>query len=909
MNKSKILAFTIIARNYYPQAEILAKSYKKYHPDHKFLVFFIDDDCITSPNYQAVPISKVDNISDFKELCFKYSLMELATAVKPFIFSWLFKKYDAQKVLYIDPDICFYKKIDKILEELDNHECVIIPHRTKPTNDKKRPNEWDFMGCGYYNLGFAAFRNSTSVSTFLKWWADKLKNYAYSDIDNFMFTDQKWMDFAPSFLNTYILRDKGYDTAYWNLHEYVKTISPNDIYFFHFSGFVPEKSILSKHQDRFTLDNIGPYNKLFQDYAKQITYYNNLHPEIKNYHYPYQCFDNGVEITSQIKDIYRHIISTGNDKFSSLFDTKSKNSFFACLSKIVLVPDNTKVLNYFLLLNESISEIHKEFPLEQPYNLQLLNSYINWSLSYGKSIYNTPENFINNQNKLHNGPLKTFFNKNIPIPTIQTIFALEADKRNKNNSDFVVNSYKIILHRNPDTNGYNKNLKDLNNYNASRNLLLIRLFKSQEFYYKHGKLLFNPILPYYLYLATLSLKFLYLDKYLSKTKIFRSLYKNNKPSKQFPLVSNLGCNISGYLDTESGVGESARGIIKALESSQIPINLNNIEQPWLRRDNKTLKNQFTNKSNHPINLICVNADQIKSVVENQLHTKYIKFKYNIGYWYWESDIFPDLYSPNFEPVNEIWTATSYVQKAISLKSPKPVICIPPSFTLPLTSTIPRFDFAKYKIKTSPQDFIFLNIFDSASFWQRKNPFALIKAFKQFSVNNKHTQLLIKTTKLATSEIFNKIKNEIGDNSQIHLIDSYISSKEMISLMKSCDCYISLHRAEGLGIPLINAHMMGKPVIVTNFSGNTDFETNSNTFLVNHVPYILTKDIGPYPAGTTWADPDVDHASFLMDKIYHLPTPELNTILKRSKEEVTAYFSPERIGNLIKQRLDIINKLF
>jgi hypothetical protein len=765
------------------------------------------------------------------------------------------------------------------------------------------------MGCGYYNLGFAAFRNSKNVELFLKWWADKLKKYAYSDIDNFMFTDQKWMDFAPSFLDTYILRDKGYDTAYWNLHEYIGTISPNEIYFFHFSGFVPEKGTLSKHQDRFTLDNIGSYNKLFQDYAKQISYYNNLHPEIKIYRYPYQFFNNGVEVTTQIKNIYRHVTSIGNNKFSSLFDTKPENSFFAYLSKIVLVSDKTKILNYFLLLNEANSEIHKEFPLNQPYNLQILNSYINWSLSYGKSIYSTPENFINNQNKLYNGSFKTIFNRYIPIPAIQTILALETDKRNKNNSDFIVDSYQIILHRNPDNNGFAKNLKDLNTYKTSRSLLLVKLFKSQEFYYKHGKLLFNPILPYYLYLAALSLKFLYLDKYLSKTKIFHIFYKNNQHPKQSLLASNLGCNISGYLNTESGVGESARGMIKAFESSQIPINLNNIKQPWLRSTDNTFSKQFTIKSNHPINLICVNADQIKTVVENQLHTKYIKFKYNIGYWYWESDIFPDIYSSDFELVNEIWTATSYVQKSIGLKSPKPVICIPPSFQLPKLSTIPNFNFSKHNININSNDFVFLNIFDSASFWQRKNPFALIKAFKKFSLNNKHAKLLIKTTKLTASDIFNKIKDEIGDNNQVHLIDSYISSNEMLSLMKSCNCYISLHRAEGLGIPLINAHMMSKAVIATNYSGNTDFETNTNSFLVKHRPYILTESIGPYPAGTTWADPDVDHTAYLMDRVYHLPSPELIAILKQSQEEVTNYFSPERIGNLIKQRFDIINKLF
>ena len=71
-----------------------------------------------------------------------------------------------------------------------------------------------------------------------------------------MFTDQRWVDFVPSFFDHHILKDPGYNVAYWNLHGR-EVFSDGDRYlvdgeplrFFHFSGFDARKPwLLSKHQ-------------------------------------------------------------------------------------------------------------------------------------------------------------------------------------------------------------------------------------------------------------------------------------------------------------------------------------------------------------------------------------------------------------------------------------------------------------------------------------------------------------------------------------------------------------------------------------------------------------------------------------------------------------------------------------
>jgi hypothetical protein len=668
---------------------------------------------------------------------------------------------------------------------------------------------------------------------------------------------------------------------------------------------MPDKNVLSKHQNRYTLENIGPYRQLFSDYALRLQYYQTKHPELSSYTYPYGSFNNNIEITQQTKNIYRYL-STTNAVFPNPYKTSVKNSFFSQLLKIVSISKETKLLNYFFLLNKSEPDISKEFPLNVPYKESVVNAYINWLFCFGKTIYHIPNFFLSLQAKITPTQAKAKFSSKIPLDYRVMVSSLEKLKKEKTNPDFITDAYRIILHRNPDDQGFKKNLLELDNHQVSREFFLFRLFKSPEFNYKHGLRLYSLLTVYRLWLLLLSARFM-LFKPLLKQTVIQSK-KHHRPAVANDYLLNTGWNISGYFDTESGVGESARGFIRTFDYLKTPINIINIEQPWLRREDKTYEKRFTAKHDYLINLICVNAEQVKPVIETQLPQNYIANKYNIGYWYWESDIFPESYNESFTPLNEVWTATTYVQTAISFRSPRPVICIPPSFIPPLSSPS-QFNFKKYAPSIIPGDFVFLNIFDSASIWQRKNPFSLIEAFTKAFKAKPGVKLLIKTTRIKKSDIYPKLKAAVDQNPQISLVDGYLTNTEMMSLLNSSNCFVSPHRAEGLGVPLINAHFLKKPVIATNFSANKDFETESNTFLVNYKPFVLDKSIGPYPQNTTWADPDIDHLAHQMARVLNLDTVSLDHICQRAQDEVAFHFSPHRVGNLIISRLKTINQFF
>jgi|GEM_PF-6464091 len=896
----KVSTFTIIAANYTPYAIALAESYLKFYPHHKFYVLSIDDKKHDIPRVSSVNISEIRKwIPNLREMQFKYNILEYSTAVKPFFIKWLLETQHASKILYFDPDIYLFDNIDKIFNLLEGNECVLIPHITEPYRDSKHPSEIDIMKAGYYNLGFVAFRITKNTRRFVSWWCNKLAKYAYSDPDNYMFTDQKWMDFAPLYLKTCVFKEKGYNVAYWNLHEYINKFDPKNVKFFHYSGFSPQKKLISKYQNRFNYSNIAEYARLFKFYEEKIndiTKKFNLSKSIKNYKYPFNYFDNGIEVTPTIRRIFRYIIEAEDKKFSNPFATKDRNSFYQFLLKTRKI-GNFRINNFSIYFYKANKHIQKTFPNIEFTTLhaEKINQYIDWLTTSGKVEYNIPSVFLKNITRSNLFSKFIFYNK---TSLLQKFLILEKMKRKYQNELFLEKLYLLLLNRDIDVKGKSRNLRDLATLKAGRNKVILRILLSKEFKSK------NKIdLSYFLYLSSLIPRFFLEEVFL----FLKRLFEKDKVPIESSRKNLFGINLAGYLDTDSGVAESSRGLVRALQTTTLNFNLNNIPQIWLKRSDTTFKNLITKRHNYPINIICVNADQLEHVVLKELGEKYIQGKYNIGYWYWESNKWNDRFNTAFYKLNEVWVATNFVYNALSRISPLPIVKIPPAIQLP--TRLGQFNFAKYRLPINKSDFLFLNIFDSASFWERKNPVGLIKAFKRVFNNNARVKLIIKTTPfIREKSIYSTLKEEMESTNNIFLMEDYLTRREILRLMNSCDVYISLHRAEGLGLPLLESMYLGRPVIATAYGGNTDFMDINNSFLVRYKPYILDKDVGPYPKGSVWAEPDLEHAEWIMKKIVNNYTEAIQ-LSRRGQYTVKSLYNPKRIGEQIEERIKIIIQNF
>lgn len=244
--------FTSVSANYIPKARVLAKSLKKYHPEAQFHLLLSD----RQPDWLREKSEYFDSIINIEELSipnksawiFKHMLVELCTAVKGFGFQEIIKRYNPDKVIYLDPDITVMSRLDSIDDRLDNASILLTPHQTEPDADLRAivDNEICSLKHGIYNLGFVAVRNSEEGRRFVDWWAKRLEHFCFDDIPNGLFTDQRWCDLAPAFFeDLMIMREPIYNVCTWNLTQRKVTgkvpdgllINGQPLCFYHFSGF------------------------------------------------------------------------------------------------------------------------------------------------------------------------------------------------------------------------------------------------------------------------------------------------------------------------------------------------------------------------------------------------------------------------------------------------------------------------------------------------------------------------------------------------------------------------------------------------------------------------------------------------------------------------------------------------
>jgi glycosyltransferase involved in cell wall biosynthesis len=224
--------------------------------------------------------------------------------------------------------------------------------------------------------------------------------------------------------------------------------------------------------------------------------------------------------------------------------------------------------------------------------------------------------------------------------------------------------------------------------------------------------------------------------------------------------------------------------------------------------------------------------------------------------------------------------------------------MPVSVVLP---AIPNLGRGHFRI---PADkYLFFFAFDFYSYIDRKNPFAVVAAFKMaFPQGNERAGLIIKAMNgKESSENWKRLVNDIGGDKRIILINETMDKTKLLGLVSECDCYVSLHRSEGLGLGPMEAMLMGKPVIVTNYSGNTDYAKPDNSCLVDYSLVPVKEGQYVFHENQVWADPDVSHAAWHMKRL--ASEPGLGIALgKTAAAFVSENFSPARCGQLYKQRL-------
>lgn len=366
-----------------------------------------------------------------------------------------------------------------------------------------------------------------------------------------------------------------------------------------------------------------------------------------------------------------------------------------------------------------------------------------------------------------------------------------------------------------------------------------------------------------------------------------------------PRSNQPGINLIGYLHAESGVGEAARASVRALRKSNLPFSLIDYRLGNVSRMGEVLEGHV-NRACYPINLMHVNADQCK-IAKDHLGKGLFEDRYTIGYWYWEMPEFPEFLHFAYDQVDEIWVATEYNKQSIAKHTTKPVHVVPPAIEVKITKPLNRSD-----LHLADDLFIFLHVSDVLSIPERKNPLGVVEAFLRAFGDDPHAKvkLVIKLSNLdhqpsLSEEIFGIMETE----PRIQLIHEYLDRNTLNNLLNACDCYVSLHRAEGFGLPIAEAMYLGKPVIATHWSGNVDFMDETNSLPVAYQLVRLKEDVGPYQKGQVWAEPDVGDAAEKMRGLALAGSGDRGVTLgERAKSTMRDRYCARRTASIIQSRL-------
>jgi hypothetical protein len=325
-----------------------------------------------------------------------------------------------------------------------------------------------------------------------------------------------------------------------------------------------------------------------------------------------------------------------------------------------------------------------------------------------------------------------------------------------------------------------------------------------------------------------------------------------------------GVNLLGYARGQFGVAESLRGCARALERSNYPFEIFNLDVGTAsRQQDYSMDLHFSDALHFAVNAFFLNADQMP-VARSVLGKPAFSGRHNIGYWLWELEKFPHDWHGSFRLVDEVWAPTAFVCEAIGAATNKPVLRMP--MTVEPKAPV-GMDRAYFGLPHGA--FVFLFSYDFNGFASRKNPEGVIAAFRQaFGGGDEDVRLLLKSSNGGRfPDRLAAIRQSIADDPRIELRDGFLSRGEMSGLQNAADCFVSLHRSEGFGLGLAECMYFGKPVIATGYSGNLDFMNAGNSLLVDYGLMPLRNGDYPYWQGQRWAEPDVAHAARLMRQIH------------------------------------------
>jgi len=380
-----------------------------------------------------------------------------------------------------------------------------------------------------------------------------------------------------------------------------------------------------------------------------------------------------------------------------------------------------------------------------------------------------------------------------------------------------------------------------------------------------------------------------LDDSLSEAYENRLISRRHKP----------GVNIFGFFASDIGVGESSRGLAQAISKirpvNRIPLHTSQVQ------DGTKLTSLFQRFDYLTDTNVFVSYPHQREDLLSFVRPEQIAGRRNIVHLAWEQKDANPWWRVVYDRYDEIWTISNFAAIPFRKMFPDRVRVV---LNVLDFDSFPKCE-EEGHTRLGGDRLKFLFVFDAGSSMERKNPEAVIDAFVRAFKGTRHQRRVMLTLKVGGmsrpdhSARVARLKWKAAlsgldirfDSRQLHRID-------MLRMIASADCYVSLHRSEGFGYTMAEAMFYSVPVVASGYSGNLDYMTPENSFLVPCREVYVKNADGPFQRGSIWGEPDVDIAAELMRGVAEQPAIAM-TLGKRGRETVTKMLDANAVAETVR----------
>lgn len=378
-------------------------------------------------------------------------------------------------------------------------------------------------------------------------------------------------------------------------------------------------------------------------------------------------------------------------------------------------------------------------------------------------------------------------------------------------------------------------------------------------------------------------------------RIHEVLKSPSLPYKQG--VRPEGINLYGDFELGTGLSRSVNLLKRDLELAGIEYSMHQVEEfsgiP-LKGDNGT---------DYAINVFHLQPPILPRLFD-RIPDECRDGHYNIAHWVWETPEVPKEWIPLCNAIDEIWTPSVFSAKAFRRITDKPIRVYPHGVYEDKDKVVVNKEEVRQRFGIEKDSFVALVMYDGMSGAERKNPAAAIRAFKKaFPNGSEKVTLLIKAKSLDKKDK-KQLEELLGNETRVVRIEKKLSYEETQELFECSNVLLSLHRAEGFGLPVAEMMEVGGVALSTDYSGTKDFVNEHNACPVSFKLVRTNKDYSIYRRGAVWAEPDEDDAAEKLRQLYE--NPELcNSLGEAAKKTIKEILSAESIGKRIHIRVNKI----